>query len=166
MKRRNILAPFALVAACAAMAGEIEDRFVYIGCNIGDKAHVDRAIDVVRRASKQGFNGLVVQGDIQYAWLAPERDLANLARLKSACDKAGMDLIPAIWSIGYGTMLWANPNLAAGLPVFDVPYEVSPDGSKAVFCPSPNAIVSNGDFEDVVPVKGGKGFKVQGWFVD
>ena len=166
MKRRNILAPFALVAACAAMAGEIEDRFVYIGCNIGDKAHVDRVIDVVRRASKQGFNGLVVQGDIQYAWLAPERDLANLARLKSACDKAGMDLIPAIWSIGYGTMLWANPNLAAGLPVFDVPYEVSPDGSKAVFCPSPNAIVSNGDFEDVVPAKDGKGFNVRDWFVD
>ena len=159
---------FALIglAAAAAGAGEIEDRFIYVASGLGDRSRVDDTISLVRRAAQQGFNGVVLQGDIQYAWRAPAQDLRNLARLKAACDEVGMDLIPAIWSIGYGAMLWVNPNLAAGLPVFDVPYEVSRDGSQAVFRPSPVALVSNGDFEEVVPAKDGKGFKVPGWFVE
>ena len=157
---------FAGLVAFAAVAGEIEDRFIYVGGGIGNDRQVDETISLVRRAAKQGFNGIVLQGDIQYLWMASDRERRNLARLKAACDEVGMDLVPAIWSIGYGTMLWANPNLAAGLPVFDVPYEVSADGSKAVFMPLSNAIVPNGDFEDVVPAKDGKGFKVPGWFVE
>ena len=76
-----------------AQAGEIEDRFVYVGCGLGNREKVDKTIDVVRRAAKLGFNGLVLQGDIQYAWMAPEHERKNLARLKVACDEAGMDLL-------------------------------------------------------------------------
>ena len=71
-----------------AQAGEIEDRFVYVGCGLGNREKVDKTIDVVRRAAKLGFNGLVLQGDIQYAWMAPEHERKNLARLKAACDEA------------------------------------------------------------------------------
>lgn len=157
---------FAGLASFAAAAGEIEDRFIYVGRSLGNDGQLERTLDIVRRAAKQGFNGLVQHGDIQYLWMASERERRNFARLKAVCDEVGMEIVPAIWSIGYGTMLWANPNLAAGLPVFDVPYEVSADGAKATFRPSSNTIVQNGDFENVVPAKDGKGFKVPSWFVE
>ena len=163
---KHLMLLFAALFAFVAPAGEIQDRFLYVACGLSGDRQIDETIALVRRAARQGFNGVVLQGDIQYAWLASAHDLRNLARLKAACDEVGMDLIPAIWSIGYGAMLWANPNLAAGLPVFDVPYEVSSDGSQAVFCPSSDTLVSNGDFEEVVPAKDGKGFKVPGWFVE
>ncbi len=155
-----------VLTAFAVRAGEIEDRFVYIGCNVGDSASLERAIDVAHRAGKLGFNGLVVQGDIQYAWRFGKRERENLARLKKACESAGMDLVPAVWSIGYGTMLWVDPNLAAGLPVLKSPYEVTADGKKAVFTPSGEALFSNGDFEELVPAADGSGFSVPGWRID
>jgi len=150
-----------------AQAGEIEDRFVYVGCGLGNREKVDKTIDVVRRAAKLGFNGLVLQGDIQYAWMAPEHERKNLARLKAACDEAGMDLIPAVWSIGYGTMLHANPNLAAGLPVFDVPYVVSADGRKATFVgASGDNVLPNGDLEEATRSADGRKFRLDGWTVE
>ena len=158
---------FAAALACAAEAGAIKDRFVYVGCGLGNSAQVDKTIDVVRRAGKLGFNGLVLQGDIQYAWMAPSHERKNLARLKSACDEAGMDLIPAIWSIGYGAMLYANPNLAAGLPVFDVPYVASADGRKATFAgSSSDCAFPNGDLEEFTMGADGKRFRLAGWTVE
>ena len=156
----------AAAVAFAAGAGAIEDRFIYVGCGLGNNVQVDKTIDVVRRAAREGFNGLVLQGDIQYAWMAPAHERKNLARLKAACDEVGVDLIPAVWSIGYGTMLHANPNLAAGLPVFDVPYEVSSDGKRAVFKPSADRALENGDLEACVRDKDGRKFRLDGWTVE
>jgi len=145
-------------------AAEIKDRFFYMGSSLSHRPRVEKVMDVVRRAGKAGFNGMVLQGDVQDAWRdAPVAK--NLVDLKAVCDESGIELIPAIWSCGYGTMLGADPNLAEGLPCFDVPYVVSADGTKAVFANPESAGLDNGSFETVKNSADGK-FSVPGWTVD
>jgi hypothetical protein len=77
-----------------------------------------------------------------------------------------MDLIPELWSIGSGAMLHAHPNIAAGLPVFYVPYVASADGRKATFTPSGESALPNGDLEECEMGSDGRRFRLAGWFAE
>ena len=53
----------------------------------------------------------------------PDNYFRNVEKVKAAAAKAGLELVPAVFSIGYSNgHLSHDPNLAEGLPVVDQPY--------------------------------------------
>ena len=154
----------AIVAALGltAVAGEITDRFVYVDCHFGNQKRMEDVRKLARTAAANGYTGLVIQGDIQYAWRFNEAQREELGKLKRVCDEVGIEIIPAVWSIGYGGLSYADPNLAEGIPCRDIPYAASADGRRAVY-ESASADVPrlDGGFEDVKDLGNGR-FKVSG----
>ena len=75
-----------------------------------------------------------------------ERIFRNAERVKTAAVRAGLEIIPAVFSIGYSNGILAHdPNLAEGILARDIPHVVR-DGI-AVLRPLAEAQIRNGDFE-------------------
>jgi hypothetical protein len=114
---------------------------------------VDRSVaDVIAlidRAGRSGYTGIVL-ADYKLNILdrMPEHYFQNVARVRRAAEAARIEIIPAIFPIGYSNGLLAqDPNLAEGLPVRDVPFVVH--GREATLVPDPAARLRNGDLEEV-----------------
>ncbi|MBN2288205.1 MAG: hypothetical protein JXQ83_02660, partial [Candidatus Glassbacteria bacterium] len=70
----------------------------------------------------------------------------GLEQVKATCEKYGVEIIPSIFSVGYGgSVLAHNKNLAAGLPVEDALFVVQ--GGEARLVADPPVEVANGGFE-------------------
>ena len=71
----------------------------------------------------------------------------RLEQIRDACQRNKLELIPAIFSVGYGGAALAhNHNLAEGLSVVDAPFAV--EGGAARLVPDDLANIVNGDFEE------------------
>lgn len=136
-RARAAFVALALHAALTSFGGEITDRFVYTGCDLCNSQKMAGLRELARKAAASGYTGLVVQGDIQYAFRFGERQRDELRELKRVCDEVGIEIVPAVWSIGYAAMLEVDPNLAEGVPCRDIPYAVAEDGRRAVYEPEP-----------------------------
>ena len=120
-----LLAP-ALVSRSDAAGPVYERRWVWIMANLAVDKEADRVIGLIERAGKDGYNGVVLS-DNKFNILdrIPPPYFANAARIKEAARKAKVEIIPAIFPIGYSNALLANdPNLAEGMPVESAPYVV------------------------------------------
>ena len=75
-----------------------------------------------------------------------ENYFRNVDKVKAAAAKAKLEVVPAVFSIGYSNgHLAHDPNLAEGLPVIDQPYLVK--GGTALLVPDTAAKIQNGDLE-------------------
>jgi hypothetical protein len=95
-----------------------EQRWVYCAQNLQVEANTDRAVELLKRAAVAGYNGFVL-ADYKLNILdrVPEHYFKNAKRLKEAADATGIELIPAIFPIGYSNGLLAHdPNLIEALP--------------------------------------------------
>ncbi len=140
------LAPF---AAQAADAPHYDRRWVYSPQNLLVDKNVDEVITLIRRASQSGYNGLML-ADYKFNILErmPPNYFRNVERVQNAASDAGLEIIPAIFPIGYSAGLLAHdPNLAEGLPVTDAPFVVQ--GREAVLDPSAPVHYTNADLEEV-----------------
>ncbi|MFO0961041.1 MAG: hypothetical protein U0800_26970 [Isosphaeraceae bacterium] len=139
------------VSACVLMAcaeePRYERRWFYSATNLQVAANADRLVELIGRASKAGYNGMML-ADYKFNILdrVPHFYRPNLERVRKAADEAGIAIIPAVCPIGYSNGLLAHdPNLAEGLPVVDAPFFVR--GREVV--PEPSAVaIRNGDFEE------------------
>lgn len=157
MQGKTLVAALAATLGLAAAAGEITDRFVYTNCDLCNPKRMEGLCDLARKAAASGYTGLVVQGDIQYAFHFGEAQRRELRKFKRVCDEVGIEIVPAVWSIGYGAMLYADPNVAEGIPCRDIPYVASADGAKAVYAAEPaNVNDFDGGFERAKDLSGGK----------
>jgi len=126
-----------------------QQRWFYASHNLLVDKNADTLIGLLERAGKSGYNGVVL-ADYKFNILAkmPERYTKNVARVKEAAAKAGIEIIPAIFPIGYSSGLLAHdPNLAEGMPVKEAPFVVK--GTEAVLVPDPPAALVNGGLEEV-----------------
>jgi len=124
------------------------DRFVWVfGWGLGNDTDIPEITKVLDVAAQHGLNGAVVSFGLDTLC---KRDAAYFRRLdavKQACDRNQLELIPSVFSVGYGGgILSHNPNLAEGLPVVDVPFVVT--ANEARFVPDTAARIANGGFED------------------
>ena len=146
-----------LMMACMAVFGEqYEDRWFYVSRLLNNDQELADVEELVRTAGKVKLNGMLFACGVEgYATWIPERKV-RLAKLKKTCDENGVEIIPIIWSIGYGTMLAHNPNYVEGLLTKDMPYVVK--GNKAYVLEEKGARAANVDFEkhdgDVFAIKG------------
>jgi hypothetical protein len=123
-------------------------RWFYSMTNLQVAENADRLIQLIGRASKAGYNGVVL-ADYKLNLLdrVPEHYFTNLKRVRRAADAAGVEIIPTVFPIGYSNGLLAHdPNLAEGMPVEKASFLVQ--GREAVLAPSVRSRLANGDLEE------------------
>lgn len=156
----------------SATSAELRHYWVYVQRNLLVDENVQWLIGIMERASKAGYNGVIL-ADFKFNILnkVPNRYFGNVKAAKEAAGRLGMEIIPAIFSIGYSEGLLAhNPNLAEGLPVKEAPFLVEGreiqlqtyppilvKSGEARLLPDPSVHLRNGDFEEA------DGDKFSGW---
>lgn len=152
IRRRCVLLTIGLLAGAAARADDAppnyQRRWFYAAMNLQVKEQADRLIDLIGRAKAAGYNGVVL-ADYKFNILdrVPDFYFPNVARVKAAADAAGVEIIPAVFGIGYSNGLLAHdPNLAEGMPVVDAPFVAHQGEARLV--PDPQAVIANGDLEE------------------
>lgn len=122
-------------------------RWFYCGYNLLVDENVSRLEALLRRAAKAGYNGVLL-ADYKFNILnrMEEHYFHNVERVKSVAAAVGIEIVPAVFPIGYSSGILAHdPNLAEGLPVREVPFVVWE--GRAVL-DSPPLSLANGDFEE------------------
>lgn len=124
------------------------DRFVWIfGWNLDKDSDVAEISKVLETAGQHGFNGAVVSFGLDNLEKQNVDYFRRLTAIQRVCESNRLNLIPSVFSIGYGGGILAhNPNLAEGLPVVDAPFLVV--SNEAHFVADTNAQIVNGRFEN------------------
>ena len=130
--------PRATMAEDASAArSTMRDRWFYVSYNLADDSGADNVVNLIERAGKVNLNGMLWSAPWDRADEWSTEEIARFERIKRAAQTSGVEIIPILWSIGYGTMTGRNPNLAEGLLIRDLPL-VARDG-RASFAPSSDA---------------------------
>ncbi len=147
MKRILLLAWLCGFVFQASSAG-YNDRFVWVfGWGLGKDSDVTEISRVLETAGQHGLNGAVLSSGLDTLCQQPPEYFRRLGEVKRACETNHLELIPAIFSIGYGGgLLSHNRNLAEGLPVEDAPFLVR-EGQARLADNDPAQLV-NGGFEE------------------
>ena len=160
MKKSSVA--FVLLSACVILLASttssaqvrLKDKWVYVSTNLLVEKNVDQFIALMERAKKAGYTGILL-ADYKFALLDRQnaRYFANAKRAIASARELDIELIPAVFPIGYSSALLAHdPNLVEGLPVVDAPFEAR-DGKLVPVMPDDTKLL-NGDFEDL-DAKGG-----------
>jgi len=137
------------MASCdcfSEQARSYPDNWVYVARNLTKDEHVDEIRQIAETSHKHGLNGMLFAAGLEGVERWDEKRIARLNKVKTICDEQKIEIIPLIWSVGYGTCLGLNPNLAEGLPCTDVPFLVK--GKEASLIMATNSIIANGGFEE------------------
>ena len=133
-----------LVPLCHAK--EYPYRWIFVSSSLRadkDVADIER---IVQTGSEHGLNGMVLSAGLDRLDRQPPEFLTRLAKVKEFCQSRGVEIIPNIFSVGYGgSVLAYDRNLAAGIPVKDAPFLVR-NGEAALNSDRPVQI-ANGGFE-------------------
>ncbi len=123
-------------------------RWVWVMCNLLVDKEVARVVTLVERAGKDGYNGVVLSDyKLNFLGRMPPSYFAHAARVKEAAAKARVEIIPAVFPIGYSNGLLANdPNLAEGMPA-ESRFVVR--GREAIPELDPSASIEDGGLERV-----------------
>ena len=142
---KYIVAMFLIAGAASCGAGEkFEDRWVYVSCDLTKPKHVQEVADIVRTAKSVDLNGMLFACGVErwHAWSADRK--ARLAEIRRICGEVGVEIIPIVWSVGYGGY---DPAYAAALPCTNAPFIVK--GDKAVFSGGGVCEFANCGFDDL-----------------
>ena len=136
-----------------------EDRWFY--CSHAFDTDGDLAFygNLVAKAAASGYNGMLFAGGLdRYAWWNG-RKRERFAEVKRICDDAGIEIVPLIWSVGYGTMVGNDLELVESRPVSGIRYRAR--NGRAVFEADGIALANSG-LEDFDRAKS----RFPGWFAD
>lgn len=121
-------------------------RWVYVSKNLQKDSHVQDIARIVRTASEHGLNGMVLTAGLDRLDLQSAAYFKRLEQVKHLCHKHNIEIIPAIFNVGYGSSALAyDRNLAAGIPVKDALFVVG--GRTARLVEDPPVAITNGGFE-------------------
>jgi len=148
---RTSLMALVWLGGLAVKLGAVEpypDRFVWVfGWGLGKDGDVTEISQLVETAGKHGLNGAVFSAGMDTLCKQSPDYFRRLEEVKQVCERNHLELIPAVFSPGYGGGFLAHdPNLAEGLPVEDAPFLVR--GEEARLVVSNSVRIVNGGFED------------------
>lgn len=125
----------------------MQNRWFTLSNGLESAGDLEKVKAIVTRAAAHGFNGVMLSSKaIATALTAGEASLGRLAQFSSFCNEKGIEVIPMMFSVGYGGFeLDYNRNFSAALPA-TIPLTVE-DG-KAVPNTSGKNYITNGDFEE------------------
>ena len=125
-----------------------ERRWFYSSANLQVDKSADELVSLIQRAAKAGYNGMLL-ADYKLNILdrVPDHYFANVGRVREAAEAAGVEIIPAVFPIGYSSGLLAHdPNLAEGMPAEAAPFIVR--GGEARIVPLSEPLYRNGGMEE------------------
>ena len=148
MKKLILLTCFGSLAVQLAAAEPYADRFVWVfGWGLGKDSDVAEITRVLNTAGQHGFNGAVISSGMDTLCKQPPDYFRRLNEVKQVCESNRMELIPAIFSVGYGGgALSHDRNLAEGMPVVNTPFLAR--AGEARFVAGTNVLMANGGFEN------------------
>jgi hypothetical protein len=161
MKVKRLLSFVVVATAFVSYSQEkLKDKWVFVSNSLASEKAYSHVSNIVVSASSSGMNGILLSGGIErwYSWDEAKKE--RLVRMKKLCDEKGLEIIPLIWSVGYGSPLSANANLIEGVPLSDIPYKRV--GNSAVFDCAQSNLLANAGMENVLPNRHIAG----GWFTD
>lgn len=160
MMNVKMMSGLAVAFACIGLQAEpYADRWVHGSRKLNTEADVEFYETLVERMGKSGYNGLLISKGIEGAWRMKGSVRDRWMRLKAACDKNGIEIIPLIWSLGYGTMTCVDPTVIESEPASGFPYVVK--NGKAV-AEEREVPLKNAGFEEADP----SGKRIPGWTAD
>jgi hypothetical protein len=116
-------------------------RWVYISRRLRSDQDLDQIRQLAKTASENGLNGVVFAAGMDSIDLEPPEYLARLQKAKEIFDQNHLEMVPNIFSAGYGGAVLAHDkNLAEGLPVKDALYVVKSGEARL----EPEVPVANG----------------------
>lgn len=129
-------------------AEKYPDRFVWLfGWGFGSDRDLAEMNQVVESAGKSRLNGVVASLGFDTLCKHDAAYFRRLQEFRETCEKNQLELIPAVFSIGYGGgVLSHNRNLAEGLPVKNALFVAG--AGEARFSPEQASRFKNGTFED------------------
>lgn len=149
MERTVVTAVLLGLVAAAAVAGSrtYPLRLVYVSRGLHKDEDVEDIRGIARTASEHGLNGMVLATGWDRMDLQPPHFFARVEQVKAICREHKIELIPILFSAGYGGSVLAHDrNLAAGIPVRDALFVVK--GGEARHVPDPPVEVANSGFEE------------------
>jgi hypothetical protein len=137
-----------LLAAGAAFAAQpYAYRWVYVVRNLRSDRELDEIREIARTAAAHNLNGLVLSAGLDRLEKQPADYLERVRKVKAICAEYHLELIPQIFSAGYGGgVLSFDKNLAEGIAVTGAPF-VAHHG-EARLEPDPALQLVNGDLEE------------------
>lgn len=121
-------------------------RWVYVSRSLRQENHVQDIERIVQTASKHGLNGMVLAAGLDMLDLQDAAYFARLDKVKQICSDHNVEIIPNIFSVGYGSAVLAHDkNLAAGLLVKDALFVVA--NGKARLLPDTPVTIENSGLE-------------------
>ncbi len=129
-------------------AARYDRRWVWVMSNLLVEKEADRVVALIERAGRAGYNGVVISDyKLNFLGRMPKHYFDHVGRVQAAAGRSGVEIIPAVFPIGYSNGLLSNDtNLAEGMPVVGSPYVAK--GGEAVLVADPKARVVNGDLEE------------------
>jgi len=122
-------------------------RWVYVSRSLGSDSDVKDIEGIVKTASEHGLNGMVLTGGLEYLDRQPPEYFKRLEDVKQVCRQNNIEIIPIIFSVGYGgSILSYDKNLAAGIAVTDALFVVQ--NGKAHLVQDPPVQIVNPGFEE------------------
>jgi len=130
----------------APVAGEYPYRWVYVSRSLQRDSDVVDIKNIVKTASESGLNGMVLSAGLDRLEDRESDYFKRLKQVSQLCKQENFEIIPIIFSVGYGgSILAQDRNLAAGLPVKDALFVVR--NNQAHFVPGLTAKINNPGFE-------------------
>lgn len=154
MRTITIIA-LAIVFAASARAEKLQ-KWIYIQTNLLPEETATQVEQLITRAGKAGYDHALI-ADSKFSRLAemPEKYFKHIARLRDVAAQAHLEIVPAVFSMGYSNdLLSRDPNLAEGLPVKDAPFIVKHGEARAI-TEAPTMLL-NADFTDTEKRNGWK----------
>ncbi len=122
-------------------------RWVYVSRSLRRDSDVAEIKGIVKTASEHGLNGMVLSAGLDRLDRQPRDYFERLEQIKQTCNEYNIEIIPIIFSVGYGgSILSCDRNLAAGISVKDAPFVVNDD--KASLVAEPEVKIVNGGIEE------------------
>ncbi|QEH35316.1 Carbohydrate binding domain protein [Aquisphaera giovannonii] len=150
MNRLIPLLVLSLLVPSAGAAGPapVRDRLVWVfGWDLEKASDVPEIIRVLDAAGAHGLNGAVLPLGLDTLCKKPPEYFERLERVRAACERNHLEVIPSVFAIGYAGGIYAHDrNLMEGLPVEDAPFVVR--RGVATLASDAPAGIANGTFEE------------------
>lgn len=133
------------------LAGEspVRQLWLYVSRNLWVDANIEALEKLFARAGRSGYTHVLL-ADSKFGKLGDmdARYFRNVERVKHAAAANGLEIVPALFGIGYSNdLLWHDPNLIEGLPVTNARFVVQ--GGVARLEPDPPPVLRGGDMADL-----------------
>jgi carbohydrate binding protein with CBM4/9 domain len=145
---KKLLLLFGLFCSPLFAAERFADRFVWVfGWGLNKDSDVAEISRLLETAGQHHLNGAVMSFNLDSLCKQSPDYFRRLDQIKKVCEDNRLELIPSLFSVGYGGGALAHDrNLAEGLPVTDAPFVVR--GSEARLDVTNSAPLLNGGFEE------------------